>query len=132
MAVKEALISAYDHNLRNKLKEDLKKINSQRQESSDDKKIGRWSTTWWQQFTVLLRRGVKERRHETFSGLKSFQVLVSSVITGLLWWQSDIAHLQDQVQNPNNYSLCNFSFLSNRLKPIITKDNSLFVFFPSL
>ncbi|XXG71732.1 hypothetical protein AAC387_Pa07g0991 [Persea americana] len=97
MAVKEALISAYDHNLRNKQIEDLKEINSQSQESSDDKKIVRWSTTWWQQFTVLLRRGVKERRHETFSGLKIFQVLIVSVISGLLWWQSDIAHLQDQI-----------------------------------
>lgn len=114
MAVKEALISAYDHNIRNGLKEDLKEINIQSQESIDDKKIGRWSTTWWQQFTVLLRRGVKERRHETFSSLKICQVLIVALISGLLWWQSDIAHLQDQVQNPNNSSVYNYSFLFNR------------------
>ncbi|KAJ8629154.1 hypothetical protein MRB53_022477 [Persea americana] len=72
MAIKQALISAYEHNIRNKLKEDLKGIEGQGQEIIDDKKIGKWSTTWWQQFSVLLSRG-------------------------LLWWQSDISHLQDQV-----------------------------------
>ncbi|KAJ8629152.1 hypothetical protein MRB53_022475 [Persea americana] len=59
MAIKQALISAYEHNIRNKLKEDLKGIDGQSQEIVDDKKIGTWSTTWWQQFSVLLRGGVK-------------------------------------------------------------------------
>ncbi|GFY97424.1 hypothetical protein Acr_11g0017300 [Actinidia rufa] len=51
------------------------------------KKFGRWTTTWWQQFSVLLRRGVKERKHNSFLGLKIGQVLVVAFLSGLLWWQ---------------------------------------------
>ena len=105
MAIKQALISAYEHNIRNKLKEDLKGIDGQSQEIVDDKKIGTWSTTWWQQFSVLLRGGVKVSRHDIFSFFNIIQVLFAAFITGLLWWQSDVSHLQDQVQNPNFYSL---------------------------
>ncbi|XXG71722.1 hypothetical protein AAC387_Pa07g0984 [Persea americana] len=97
MAIKQALISAYEHNIRNKLKEDLKGIDGQSQEIVDDKKIGTWSTTWWQQFSVLLRGGVKVSRHDIFSFFNIIQVLFAAFITGLLWWQSDISHLQDQV-----------------------------------
>lgn len=56
-----------------------------------------WMTSWWEQFNVLLRRGLKERKHEAYSGLKIFQVLSVSILSGLLWWQSDISHIQDQV-----------------------------------
>ena len=66
----------------------------------DDKKFARWSTTWWQQFTVLLSRGLKERKHESFSALKIGQVLVVSFLTGLLWSKSDISHIQDEVSSP--------------------------------
>lgn len=56
-----------------------------------------WSTTWWEQFKVLLQRGLKERRHESYSSLRIFQVLSVAIISGLLWWHSDITHIQDQV-----------------------------------
>lgn len=56
-----------------------------------------WSTTWWEQFKVLLQRGLKERRHESYSGLRIFQVLSVSIIAGLLWWHSNITHIEDQV-----------------------------------
>lgn len=46
---------------------------------------------------MLLKRGLQERRHESFSGLRIFQVLSVSVLSGLLWWHSDPAHVQDQV-----------------------------------
>lgn len=62
-----------------------------------DRKLERWSNTWWDQFSVLFRRGIKERKHESFSTIKIVQVLVVAILSGLLWWQSNIDHLQDQV-----------------------------------
>ncbi|XP_062170526.1 ABC transporter G family member 9 [Alnus glutinosa] len=96
--VKQTLVSAYKCNLADKLKAELQEINSnQFQDGCEDKQFGRWSTTWWQQFSVLFKRGVKERRHESFSGLKIGEVLVVAFLAGLLWWQSDASHLQDQI-----------------------------------
>ncbi|XP_019174188.1 PREDICTED: ABC transporter G family member 22-like [Ipomoea nil] len=51
--------------------------------------------TWCEQFSVLLRRGFKERRHEYFSSLRITQVIITALIAGLLWWPSD------NVQSPN-------------------------------
>ncbi|KAJ6772075.1 ABC TRANSPORTER G FAMILY MEMBER 28 [Salix koriyanagi] len=56
-----------------------------------------WTTSWWQQFKVLLRRGLQERKHESYSGLRIFQVMSVSILSGLLWWHSDTSHIQDQV-----------------------------------
>ncbi|GMY31729.1 ABC transporter G family member 9 [Fagus crenata] len=96
--IKENLVSAYKINLDNKLKAELQGLKSnQFQDGLEDKQFGRWSTTWWQQFSVLFRRGVKERKHESFSGLKIGQVVVVAFLSGLLWWQSDVSHLQDQI-----------------------------------
>ncbi|XP_048226254.1 ABC transporter G family member 22 isoform X3 [Ricinus communis] len=58
-----------------------------------------WGASWWQQFTILLCRGIKERRHDYFSWLRITQVLSTAVILGLLWWQSNsrsLKGLQDQ------------------------------------
>lgn len=65
---------AYKMKLSEKLKEELadKQFNKD-DESGDinkDVEFGRWTTTWWQQFSVLLRRGVRERRHDSFSAFK--------------------------------------------------------------
>lgn len=68
-----------------------------------------WSNSWWLQFKVLLSRGLKERKHESFSGLRMFQVMSVSVISGLLWWHSDANHIQDQVTKSTN----NFTFVSS-------------------
>ncbi|VFR03486.1 unnamed protein product [Cuscuta campestris] len=54
-------------------------------------------TSWWLQFTVLLSRGLKERRHESFSGLRICQVMSVAFLAGLLWWHSNTNHIQDQV-----------------------------------
>ncbi|KAL6001764.1 ABC transporter G member 14 [Asimina triloba] len=56
-----------------------------------------WCTNWWQQFNVLLRRGLKERRHEAFNGLRIFQVLSVAFLAGLLWWHSPLSHIQDRI-----------------------------------
>jgi len=66
-----------------------------------EKDSEKWPTNWGQQFLVLLRRDVKERRHESFSVLRVCQVLVVALISGLLWYKSDISHLQDQVKIQN-------------------------------
>ncbi|KMT11590.1 hypothetical protein BVRB_5g109050 [Beta vulgaris subsp. vulgaris] len=49
----------------------------------------KWGASWWQQYSILFRRGIKERKHEYFSWLRVTQVLATAVILGLLWWQSD-------------------------------------------
>ncbi|XP_068324521.1 ABC transporter G family member 22-like [Pyrus communis] len=57
------------------------------------------NATWCEQFSILFRRGLKERRHEYLSCLRVFQVVSTALIIGLLWWQSDTSsrrQLQDQ------------------------------------
>lgn len=95
-AIKQTLVSAYKTHLLERVKSELKS-DSQPHISSDDKQMTRWSNSWWDQFSVLFRRGIRERRHESFSILNIFEVLVVAIVAGLLWWQSDISHLQDQV-----------------------------------
>lgn len=59
-----------------------------------------WGAGWWEQFSILFWRGLKERRHDYFSWLRITQVLTTAVILGLLWWQSDSNSpndLRDQV-----------------------------------
>lgn len=59
-----------------------------------------WGGSWWEQFSILFCRGIKERRHDYFSWLRITQVLSTAVILGLLWWQSDSNNpkgLEDQV-----------------------------------
>ncbi|KAL5986965.1 ABC transporter G member 9 [Asimina triloba] len=99
ISLKQGLVCSYKDNLADKVAEDLKEINYPSIDNNPrhDKKIGKWNTNWWQQFSVLLRRGIKERRHETFSGIKIGQVIVVAVLAGLLWWQSTVSHLQDQI-----------------------------------
>lgn len=70
---------------------------SKSQNRFQEKGSEKWPTSWSQQFTVLLRRDIKERRHESFSALRVAQVFVVALISGLLWYKSDISHLQDQV-----------------------------------
>ncbi|XP_022142763.1 ABC transporter G family member 9-like [Momordica charantia] len=97
--VKQKLIASYKSHIAEKLELDVQQSDEHLLEDhgAEDKGLGRWSTTWWQQFCVLLRRGIKERKHESFSRLKVGQVLAVALICGLLWWQSDDSHLQDKI-----------------------------------
>lgn len=55
--------------------------------------------TWWEQFSILFRRGLKERRHEYFSWMRIIQVISTAIIIGLLWWHSNASsakQLHDQ------------------------------------
>ncbi|KAJ4828341.1 ABC transporter G member 21 [Turnera subulata] len=102
-SVKQSLISSYKKNLYPALKEEMQKIfqNPAVLSSSSGSSLrnseARWTANWWQQFKVLLRRGLRERKHESYSGLRIFQVLSVSILSGLLWWHSDSSHIQDQV-----------------------------------
>ncbi|KAM7275845.1 hypothetical protein ACFE04_017711 [Oxalis oulophora] len=100
-SIKQSLISSYKKNLYPSLKADIDRSfahpTSRRTSSSTNSDKYQWTTTWWEQFRVLLRRGLQERRHESYSGLRIFQVMSVSLLAGLLWWHSDTTHIQDQV-----------------------------------
>ncbi|KAJ6746065.1 ABC TRANSPORTER G FAMILY MEMBER 28 [Salix koriyanagi] len=103
-AVHEYLVEAYETRVADKekkklmvptpLDEEVKaKVSSQKRQ---------WGASWWQQYTILFCRGIKERRHDYFSWLRITQVLSTAIILGLLWWKSDsnsLKGLQDQVNN---------------------------------
>ena len=59
-----------------------------------------WSTSWFEQFSVLMVRGLKERRHEYLSYLRFVQVFFISLIVGCLWWRSkrnNASEISDQM-----------------------------------
>ncbi|GMH09687.1 hypothetical protein Nepgr_011528 [Nepenthes gracilis] len=96
--IHEYLVEAYESRVGDKEKkrilvpisidEELKlKLSSPRRE---------WGASWWEQYSILFCRGLKERRHEYFSWLRITQVLAIAFILGLLWWQSDGKGRQDQ------------------------------------
>ncbi|KAH7516609.1 ABC transporter G family member 21 [Ziziphus jujuba] len=99
-AIKQSLISSYKKNIYPSLKTEINEnyknpvLSTSKPARGSEKE---WMTGWWEQFKVLLTRGLKERKHESYSGLKIFQVLSVSILSGLLWWQSDTSHIQDQV-----------------------------------
>ncbi|KAL6901819.1 hypothetical protein ACP4OV_004695 [Aristida adscensionis] len=58
-----------------------------------------WGSSWWQQYSILFCRGLKERRHDYLSWMRITQVIATSIILGLLWWRSDpstLKGLEDQ------------------------------------
>ncbi|KAJ3673559.1 hypothetical protein LUZ60_005551 [Juncus effusus] len=58
-----------------------------------------WGANWWEQYSILFLRGIKERRHDYLSWMRITQVIATALILGLLWWRSDVTTpkgLQDQ------------------------------------
>lgn len=55
------------------------------------------STSWCNQFTVLLRRSLKERRHEAFASLRVFQIMAPALVAGAMWWRSSPLAVQDRL-----------------------------------
>ncbi|PWA99248.1 AAA+ ATPase domain-containing protein [Artemisia annua] len=53
--------------------------------------------TWFNQFTILIQRSLKERKHETFNPLRVFQVLAAPLLAGFMWWHSDYRDIQDRL-----------------------------------
>ncbi len=64
---------------------------------------------------MLFKRGLQERKHESYSGLRIFQVMSVSILSGLLWWRSDTSHIQDQVYIYEDPKLC-FKILESNFK----------------
>ncbi|KAF3675199.1 ABC transporter G family member 14 [Capsicum annuum] len=101
--VREALISAYDKNISTRLKSEL--CNSDTNNYSYTKDVStkngvrseQWCTSWGYQFKVLLLRGLKERRYETFNKLRIFQVVSVAFLAGLLWWHTPTSHVEDRI-----------------------------------
>ncbi|XP_020208086.1 ABC transporter G family member 9 [Cajanus cajan] len=96
---KHKLIYAYRTYFDAKLKPVLHEITDYDKSEGrfEDNDFGEWPTSWLQQFLVLLKRHVKERKYESFSGLRICQVLIVALIAGSMWYKCDISHLQDQI-----------------------------------
>ncbi|XP_047341983.1 ABC transporter G family member 21 [Impatiens glandulifera] len=102
-SVKQFLLSSYKKSIYPSLKEEIRRsslLPSTRPpptRTGSNEEDNQFSTSWWTQFKVLSKRGLKERKHESYSGLRIFQVMSVSILSGLLWWHSDTSHIQDQV-----------------------------------
>ncbi|XP_047171509.1 ABC transporter G family member 21-like [Vigna umbellata] len=98
-SIKQFLVSSYKKNAYPLLKQEIQQ--NQRElvcfASRTLSPENQWTTGWWEQSMVLLKRGLKERRHESYSRLRIFQVLSVSILSGLLWWNSNPSDIQDQV-----------------------------------
>lgn len=98
-SVREALISAYDNNISARLKSELCSVDIHYNAltKGHEKKTEQWCNSWWHQFKVLLQRGLRERRFESFNRLRIFQVISVAVLGGLLWWHTPASHIADRI-----------------------------------
>ncbi|KAL5736253.1 hypothetical protein ACOSQ2_031041 [Xanthoceras sorbifolium] len=85
--VKQNLVYSYKKILDEKVKAEFREDENETLEKSKDhqQQYRKWTTTWWQQTSVLFRRDIKERRHQTFSRIKIIYVLIIAFLCGLLW-----------------------------------------------
>ncbi|CAM8983166.1 unnamed protein product [Rhodiola kirilowii] len=54
-------------------------------------------SSWFNQFSILLQRSLKERKHESFDSLRVFQVVAASLLAASMWWHSDPRDIQDRL-----------------------------------
>ncbi|XP_019052049.1 PREDICTED: ABC transporter G family member 22-like isoform X1 [Nelumbo nucifera] len=97
--VHQYLVDAYETRVARKEKRMLLKHAAVDGEIESRSNSREWGASWWEQFSILFRRGLKERRHEYLSCVRVTQVISTAIIVGLLWWNSDAASpkgLQDQ------------------------------------
>ncbi|GMH22411.1 hypothetical protein Nepgr_024254 [Nepenthes gracilis] len=52
---------------------------------------------WFNHFTILLQRSLKERRHESFNFLRVLQVISAALLSSAIWWHSDSQDIQDRL-----------------------------------
>ncbi|KAI3812628.1 hypothetical protein L1987_17339 [Smallanthus sonchifolius] len=101
--VRQKLNTCYETNISTRLKADLCSLdisnhNHAREASTRNHgKSEQWCTSWWHQFTVLLLRGVRERRFESFNRLRIFQVISVAILGGFLWWHTPTSHIEDRI-----------------------------------
>ncbi|KAK4729256.1 hypothetical protein R3W88_022244 [Solanum pinnatisectum] len=102
-SVREALISAYEKNISTRLKTEVCSLDNSSYSYTKDVstrngvKLEQWCTSWMHQFKVLLMRGLRERRHESFNRLRIFQVISVAFLAGLLWWHTPTSHIEDRI-----------------------------------
>ncbi|KAH0460151.1 hypothetical protein IEQ34_010814 [Dendrobium chrysotoxum] len=109
ISVKQSLISSYDRMLAPRVKASINAsitasiasaqattIGSERsinqKEAKDFTRI-----SWFSQFSILLCRSLKERRHETFNSLRILQVIAAAFLAGSMWWHSSIKNVRDRL-----------------------------------
>lgn len=105
--VKQTLVSTYNNLLAPKVKAAcLETTNTVPKEimnkgkytcSSSKRSCTSCISNWFNQFSILLQRGIKERRHETFNYLRVSQVIAASLLAGSMWWHSDYRDIQDRL-----------------------------------
>ncbi|KAK1322872.1 ABC transporter G family member 25 [Acorus calamus] len=103
--MKQSLVASYNKFLAPRFKACI----SDKTEVEDDVHTGRqtpqdqqdpinhYSIRWTDQFAILLRRSLKERRHEAFNYLRVTQVMAAAVLAGLMWWRNDIRDVRDRL-----------------------------------
>ncbi|TKY59311.1 ABC transporter G family member 14 [Spatholobus suberectus] len=94
---KQVLLSAFESNVECEVRMELQISRVSFHDNSEDEIFAQCCTTWRQQFTILLRRGFKERKYEQFSVYKICHVLAISFFAGFLWWQSGVDQMQGRV-----------------------------------
>ncbi|RRT45258.1 hypothetical protein B296_00040030 [Ensete ventricosum] len=102
--VKQSLISSYNRLLAPQVKAGLSAaVARDAAQTGNDKasfereKRDHSSISWFSQFSILLQRSLKERRHESFNSLRVFQVMAAAVLSGSMWWHSSIHDVQDRL-----------------------------------
>ncbi|RZS17325.1 hypothetical protein BHM03_00049453 [Ensete ventricosum] len=101
--VKQSLISAYNRVLATKVKAELTAdvpgdpTPTGKDASRERGRKGHGSISWISQFSILLQRSLKERRHESFNSLRVFQVMAAAVLSGSMWWHSSAHDVQDRL-----------------------------------
>ncbi|KAJ6798195.1 ATPase [Iris pallida] len=105
--VKQSLVSSYNRVLAPRVKDCVKdsvsaaakaaSIGSMRLSSTGSREERNYSSvSWFSQLTILLHRGLKERRHETFNSLRVVQVVATALLAGSMWWHSSIRDVGDR------------------------------------
>ncbi|XP_011005152.1 PREDICTED: ABC transporter G family member 25-like [Populus euphratica] len=121
--VKQSLIASYNTLLAPKARaafmetteSSIGSYNSKEHRSSDRISID----AWFNQFSILLQRSLKERKHESFNTLRIFQVIMAAVFAGLMWWHSDFRDVQDRL---------GLLFFMSIFWGVLPSSNSVFVF----
>ncbi|KAF0902539.1 hypothetical protein E2562_017937, partial [Oryza meyeriana var. granulata] len=99
--VKQSLISSYNRVLAPRVKASINagdvhgEAGGEQQPAAAESCSG--CTSWANQFTILLRRSLKERRHETFTSLRLFQIIAPALVAGAMWWRSSPAAVDDRM-----------------------------------
>ncbi|CAN1234939.1 ABC transporter G family member 22 [Linum perenne] len=52
-------------------------------------RLRRFEANWWDQFSILFKRGFKEKCHEYLSLIRMTQVVAVAMVMVVLWWHSD-------------------------------------------